>query len=58
MSKNFLNEKKEREEEKEKGREYNYKGKLVFEGEYLNGERNGKGIEYYSNGKKNLKEIM
>ena len=27
--------------------------KLIFEGEYLNGERNGKGKEYYKNG--NLK---
>ena len=25
--------------------------KLEFEGEYLNGERNGKGKEYYDNGK-------
>ena len=24
----------------------------MFEGEYLNGKRNGKGIEYYSNGNK------
>ena len=24
---------------------------LIFEGEYLNGERNGKGKEYYDNGK-------
>ena len=32
-----------------------YKGcndQLIFEGEYLNGERNGKGIEYYINGDK------
>ena len=29
---------------------YNYNGKLIFEGEYLNGERNGKGKEYYNNG--------
>ena len=27
-------------------KEYNYKGNLVFEGEYLNGKRNGKGKEY------------
>ena len=27
-------------------------GKLIFRGEYLNGERNGKGIEYYNNGDK------
>ena len=25
--------------------------KLIFEGEYLQGKRNGKGIEYYKNGK-------
>ena len=25
--------------------------KLIFEGEYLNGKRNGKGKEYYDNGK-------
>ena len=25
--------------------------KLIFEGEYLNGKRNGKGKEYYRNGK-------
>ena len=24
---------------------------LIFEGEYLNGKRNGKGKEYYDNGK-------
>ena len=31
--------------------------KLIYEGEYLNGERNGKGKEYYDNGKlKNLNE--
>ena len=28
-------------------KEYDYDGKLIFEGEYLNGERNGKGKEYY-----------
>ena len=27
------------------GKEYNYKGELLFEGEYLNGKRNGKGKE-------------
>ena len=32
-------------ETKEKGKEYYYDGKLVFEGEYLNGKRNGKGKE-------------
>jgi len=43
-------------------KEYSYDGKLEFEGEYLNGKRNGKGKEYidgelifegeYLNGKK------
>ena len=33
------------------GKEYNYDAKLKFEGEYLNGERNGKGNEYNYNGK-------
>ena len=33
------------------GKEYNYDGKLLFSGEYKNGERNGKGKEYHSNGK-------
>ena len=33
-----------------KRKEYDYNGKLEFEGEYLNGERNGKGKEYYKNG--------
>ena len=27
-------------------KEYYYYGKLIFEGEYLNGKRNGKGKEY------------
>ena len=34
-----------------KGKEYNYKGRLMFEGEYLNRKRNGKGKEYNSKGK-------
>ena len=35
-----------------KGKEYDYNGKLIFEGEYLNGKKwNGKGKEYYSDGK-------
>ena len=36
-----------------KGKEYNkYTGKLIFEGEYLNGKKwNGKCIEYYNNSK-------
>ena len=33
-----------------KGREYYNNDKLKFEGEYLNGERNGKGREYNNNG--------
>ena len=36
---------------KGKGKEYNYFATLIFEGEYLNGLRNGKGKEYYDNGK-------
>ena len=35
------------EKKMEKEKEYNYKGILIFEGEYLNGKRNGKGKEYY-----------
>ena len=35
-----------------KGREYYENGKLLFEGEYLNGKKwNGKIMEYYFNGK-------
>ena len=30
----------------EKDGEYNYKGQLIYEGQYLNGERNGFGKEY------------
>ena len=34
------------------GREYKIKtNELIFEGEYLNGKRNGNGKEYYDNGK-------
>ena len=29
-------------------KEYNQGGKLIFEGEYLNGKRNGKGKEYWN----------
>ena len=29
-----------------KGKEYDYNGKLTFEGEYLIGKRNGKGKDY------------
>ena len=32
-------------------KEYDYFSKLVFEGEYVNGQKNGKGKEYYNNGK-------
>ena len=35
----------------ENGKEYYYLGELKFEGEYLNGKRNGKGKEYDSDGK-------
>ena len=49
-----------------KGKEFNNEGDLIFEGEYLNGERNGNGKEYngyniiifegqYKNGKRNGK---
>jgi len=39
-------------EENEKGKEYDYyNGKLIFEGEYLNKNRNGKGKEYNYRGK-------
>ena len=31
-------------------KEYDFDGKLEFEGEYLNGEKNGKGKEYEDNG--------
>ena len=30
-------------------KEYDYYGLLIFEGEYLNGQKNGKGKEYYRN---------
>ena len=33
-----------------KVKEYNDKGKLIFEGEYLNSKENGKGKEYYDYG--------
>ena len=35
----------------EKEKNYNYNGNLIFEGKYLNGERNGKGKEYNYDGK-------
>ena len=34
-----------------KGKEYDYKCRLKFEGEYLSGERNGKAQEYDYDGK-------
>ena len=34
----------------EKEKEYDDSGQLIFEGEYLNGWRNGKGKEYDDNG--------
>ena len=33
-----------------KGKEFNFDGDLLFEGEYLNAKRNGKGKEYGYNG--------
>ena len=36
-------------------KEYYDNGKLKFEGEYLNGEKNGKGKKYYENGKLKFK---
>ena len=33
-----------------KVKEYDYDGYLIFEGEYLNGKRNGKGKVYYKYG--------
>ena len=32
-------------------KEYNYRHKLIYLGEYLNGERNGYGKEYFEDGK-------
>ena len=38
-----------------RGKVYNaYDDSIIFEGEYLNGKINGKGIEYYNDGKINL----
>ena len=34
-----------------KGKEYNYDGKLEFEGEFNNGKRNGEGKEYFDDNK-------
>ena len=42
-------------EEDRKGKEYDgFNDKLLFEGEYLNGRRNGKGKEYYKDKDKNV----
>ena len=36
---------------KGKGKEYNYEGELLYEGDFLEGKRhNGKGVEYSDNG--------
>ena len=35
----------------EKEKKYDYVSNVIYEGEYLNGKRNGKGKEYYLNGK-------
>jgi len=41
-------------ETKDKGKEYMcYNDKLIYEGEYLNGKRNGKGKEYYKDKNEN-----
>ena len=36
---------------RKKGKEYNYDGKIIYEGDYLNDQRNGKGKIYYKNDK-------
>ena len=39
------------------GKEYDYRGRLKFEGEYLNGEKwNGKQKEYYRKGRLKFEE--
>ena len=38
-------------EANKKGKEYNNYERLIYEGEFSNGERNGKGKEFYSDGK-------
>ena len=41
------------------GKEYTPDGhELIFEGKYLNGKRNGKGIEYFKNGKKKYEGVF
>ena len=37
------------------GKELNDKGNLIFEGEYINGEKNGKIFDYYDNGQLKIK---
>ena len=39
--------------ERKEGKEYNYDGNLIYDGEYLNGKRNGKG-KLYNYGKNKL----
>ena len=39
------------------GKEYFY-GRLIFEGEYLNGEKHGKVIHYKKSGKKYFEEYF
>ena len=41
------------------GKEYTPDGhELIFEGKYLNGKRNGKGIEYFKNGEKKYEGVF
>ena len=40
-----------------KGKIYNNKGNLIFDGDYINGKRNGKGIEYYEDIEENEENI-
>ena len=37
-----------------KGKEYDFDGYLIYEGEYSNSQKNGKGKEYYQNGNFNV----
>ena len=41
--------------ERKRKRKRIWKCKLIFEGEYINGERNGKGKEYDNNGELKFK---
>ena len=47
----FKNDNKIPEEKHYHQREYGDYGEVIFDGEYLNGKRNGKGKEYWTNGK-------